>query len=95
MSDVQTHHVASGQGPLLRSSFGYTSRVISFGQDRLRSSFDPSEGVISLGQDAEPMSDVQTHHVASARVPFSGPPLTALGAPVRTAIQQLIGFGTN
>ena len=70
LSCIQTHRVASARVRLLRSSFGHTSGVTSFGQDRHRSSFDTSKGVISLGQDAVPMSNVQTHHVASARVPL-------------------------
>ena len=64
-----------GQGPLLRSSFGRTSGVISFGQDCLRSSFDPYEGVISLGQD--PVQCSMSKPIAWLRPgsPFSGTPL--------------------
>ena len=75
MSDVQTHRVASARVPLLRSSFGRTSGVISFGQDRLRSFFGPSEGVISLGQD--PVQCPMSKPIMWLRPgsPFSGPPL--------------------
>ena len=75
MSYVQTHRVASVSVPLLRSSFGLTSGVISLGHGRLRSFFDPSEGVASLGQD--PVQCPMSKPILWLRLgsPFSYPPL--------------------